>query len=104
MNAKRLKWLNALTATLVLVLMVTLVVHASVTPDTVISVDSCFASDSDGSASLTLISGSDTMKLSAPRRFDIEGIVTVVAAIVLIAARLLLPTYLESKNVKKNND
>lgn len=102
---KRLKTFNALTATLVLVLMVTLVVHANVTPNTVINVDSCCVSDSDGPDSLTLISGSDTVILSVPRHFDVEGIVTVVAAIILIAVRLLLPSYLErNKYAKGNND
>lgn len=101
---KRLKTLNALTAILVPVLMVTLVVHANVTPDTVISVDSCCVSGSDGPDSLTLISGSDTVILSVPRRFDVEGIVTVVAAVILIAVRLLLPTFLERNSYAKRND
>lgn len=97
MNTKRLKTLNALTATLVLVLMVTLVGHANVTPSIDTSADLCCVSDSAGPDSLTLYSDGCTTILSVPRHFDVEGIVTVVTAIILIAVRLLLPTYLDRR-------
>lgn len=105
MISKKLRQLNVLTATLVLVLMVMWVARVNATPNTVNSVDSCCVSGSDGPDSLTLISGSDTMSLSVPRHFDVEGIVTVVTAIILIAVRLLLPTYLErNSHAKRDHD